>query len=1185
MPHAAFVPLRVFSSYTMLDGAIEPKAIAKQAKALGFPAVALTDRNGLYAAMAFSDACKGEGVQPIVGTMIGVARPGRPANAAPVHDWLALYAQDRTGYDNLCALVSMAHLDRPIEEQAHVSLDDLAGRTDGLIALTAGGEGALVRLFAEGQPDAALAYADRLQVLFPDRLYIEIVRRLDPVEGKAEADLLDLAYARDLPLVATNPTCFAEPHFHPAHDVMLCIADSTYVDSNDRRKSSQDAWMKPAAEMKRLFEDLPEALANTLVVAQRCAVLAPKRKPILPSLAGDLEGEKQQLRDDATAGLEMRLRKMVALQDGADAATLDAEALRSRFPDYFSRLDFELTIINQMGFPGYFLIVADFIKWAKQNDIPVGPGRGSGAGSVVAWALTITDLDPLQLGLLFERFLNPERVSMPDFDIDFCETRRGEVIRYVQNKYGSDHVAQIITFGKLKARAVLKDTGRVLQMSYGQVDRLAKLIPNHPTDPWTLDRALNGVADFRAEYDGDPQVRRLIDLALKLEGLPRHSSTHAAGVVIGDRPLSQLVPLYRDPRSDMPVTQFDMKYVEGAGLVKFDFLGLKTLSVLQKAVQLLAKRGVTIDLDTLSWDDTAVYDLLQRGDTVGVFQLESEGMRKTLAAVKPTNFGDIIALVSLYRPGPMDNIPMFGRRKNGQEAIEYPHDLLAPILEETYGIFVYQEQVMQAAQILAGYSLGDADLLRRAMGKKIKAEMDAQRERFVSGCADRSQIAKGKANELFDLIDKFAGYGFNKSHAAAYALLAYQTAWLKAHYPAEFYAASMAFDIHLTDKLTVFVDDMRRMGLSCLPPDINVSEADFSVEAVPLPEDKADDPRLGFAVRYALGGLKGVGEKAMETLVLEREANGPFKDLDDFADRVEPRLLNRRQLESLAAAGAFDGVTPDRAGVHAAAETILSVASSAAEARESGQGGLFGDAEIAHADVHIPPHSAWSIADRMMQEKDAFGFYFSAHPVDRYRHIAEARGARSFGAICANPVAMNSEGRANAVMAALVEDVRWRDTRRGGRYVSATFSDSSGQFQASCFDDEACKAIDALGKDGECALLTVELDRQPGEETPRVTVRGVQPFTRIAGSTRMELWLDVVDDAAIAHISTILSTNRGGRSDVGIRTCLDDGRVIRVRLGRDFMIDAEIAERLAIVPGVAAHRFATPEPPRLALVS
>ncbi|WP_336960163.1 DNA polymerase III subunit alpha [Sphingobium aquiterrae] len=1152
MPHAPFVPLRILSSYTMLEGAIEPKGIAKQAKALGFPAAALTDRNGLYAAMAFSDACKGEGVQPVIGTMLGVARPGRPPGAPPVHDWIALYAQDMAGYENLCALVSMAHLDRPLEEQPHVTLDAMAGHTDGLIALTAGGEGALARLFAEDQPDAALAYCDRLQALFPDRLYIEIVRRLDPVEGKAEPHLLDLAYDRDLPLVATNPTCFTEPAFHAAHDVMLCIADGAYVDNPERRTSSPDAWMKHAGEMKRLFEDLPEALANTLVVAQRCGVAAPKRKPILPSLAGDREGEERQLRDDAVVGLEARLERLGITDEVA------------RKP-YFERLAFETDIIIQMGFPGYFLIVADFIKWAKDQGIPVGPGRGSGAGSVVAWALTITDLDPLQLGLLFERFLNPERVSMPDFDIDFCETRRGEVIRYVQEKYGRDHVAQIITFGKLKARAVLKDTGRVLQMSYGQVDRLAKLVPNHPTDPWTLERTMNGISEFVQEYKSDEQVRRLIDYAMKLEGFPRHSSTHAAGVVIGDRPLSQLVPLYRDPRSDMPVTQFDMKYVEGAGLVKFDFLGLKTLSVLQKAVQLLARRGVTVDLDLLAWDDEAVYDLLQRGDTVGVFQLESEGMRKTLAAVRPTNFGDIIALVSLYRPGPMDNIPMFGRRKNGQEEIEYPHILLKPILEETYGIFVYQEQVMQAAQILAGYSLGDADLLRRAMGKKIKAEMDAQRERFVKGCA-ASDIPKAKANELFDLIDKFAGYGFNKSHAAAYALLAYHTAWLKAHYPAEFYAASMAYDIHLTDKLTVFVDDMRRTGIQCLAPDINASEADFSV----APADGGEG-RLAFAVRYALGGLKGVGEKAMEVLVAEREAHGPFESLDDFADRIEPRLLNRRQLESLAAAGAFDGIHEDRAGVHSAAETILSVAASAAEARISGQGGLFGGAEISHADVHIPPHASWTVSERMAQEKDAFGFYFSAHPVDRYRAIAEAKGARSYGAICAQPVAEG--GRVLGVMAAMVEDVRWRDTRRGGRYVAATFSDSSGQFQASCFDEDACKLIEAIGKDGECALLQVELDRQPGEETPRVTVRGVQPFREIASASRMELVLNVGDASAVSALAEILSGSRGGRSEAFLRAPVDGNGAARVFLGDDFMIDAETMEALGVLPGVEIFSF------------
>ncbi|HEU4650827.1 MAG TPA: DNA polymerase III subunit alpha, partial [Croceibacterium sp.] len=813
MPYAPFVPLRVLSSYSMLEGAIDPKAIAKLAKERGFPAIAICDRNGLYGSAAFATACKGEGVQPIVGTLLGVARDG---GDGPI-DYLPLYAQDDAGWQNLCHLVSRAHLARPLELEPHVTLDDLEGRTDGLIVLTGASEGAVTRLLAEGRHARAEAALERLMGLFPGRLYVELARRGDPVEEAAEDALVELAYAHDVPLLATNPANFGDPHMHAAHDAMLCIAHSTHLDSAERRRSSAEAFVKSAPMMQELFADLPEATANTLVVAQRCAFAPPRRKPILPSLAGDLEGEAQLLRADASAGLAARLEAYEGLTD---------EDLQV----YRDRLDFELEVIVGMGFPGYFLIVADFIKWAKAQGIPVGPGRGSGAGSLVAWALTITDLDPIRLGLLFERFLNPERVSMPDFDIDFCETRRGEVIRYVQERYGHDRVAQIITFGKLKARAVLRDTGRILQMSYGHVDRLCKMVPNHPTDPWTLPRTLNGVAEFRREYENDNEVKRLIDLAMQLEGFPRNSSTHAAGVVIGDRPLAQLVPLYRDPRSDMPVTQFDMKYVEDAGLVKFDFLGLKTLSVLRKAVDLLARRGIALDLGALPWDDAEVYDLLKRGDTVGVFQLESEGMRRTLSAVKPTRFEDIIALGALYRPGPMDNIPLFGRRKNGQEATEYPHPKLEGILAETYGIFVYQEQVMQAAQVLAGYSLGDADLLRRAMGKKIQAEMDAQRARFVDGCREVSGIDKARANELFDLIDKFAGYGFNKSHAAAYAVLSYQTAWLKTHYPEEFYAASMCFDMHQSEKLAVFVDDLRRNGFTLLGPDMNRSVAEFVVE-------------------------------------------------------------------------------------------------------------------------------------------------------------------------------------------------------------------------------------------------------------------------------------------------------------------------------------------------------------------
>jgi DNA polymerase III subunit alpha len=1131
----------------MLEGAMEPKTIAARAAMLGFPAIAVTDRNGLYGVMPFSDACIAKGVQPIIGAMLAVARPPEIGGESGI-DWLVLLAKDDQGYANLCKLVSSAHLDRPLEEDPHIPFAKLEGLSGGLIALTAGAEGALARLIAAGQQSKAQAYLERLEPLFPGRLYIEVARRHEAVEEAAEEGLVELAYARDLPLVATNPAAYVDPSFHAAHDAMLCIANSAYVESAERRSSSPDTWLKDGQAIAELFADLPEALANTAIIAQRCAVAAPKRKPILPSLGED---EDEQLRVDAISGLEKRV-----------AGRSEDERAR-----YRERLEYELEIIINMGFAGYFLIVADFIKWAKTNDIPVGPGRGSGAGSVVAWALTITDLDPLELGLLFERFLNPERVSMPDFDIDFCETHRDKVIAYVQRKYGRDKVAQIITFGRLKARAVLKDTGRVLQMPYGQVDRLAKLIPNHPTDPWTLERSLNGVTEVKAEYDGDPDVKRLFDLAMKLEGLPRHASTHAAGVVIGDRPLDELVPLYRDPRSDTPVTQFDMKYVEAAGLVKFDFLGLKTLSVLKEGQRLLSEQGIEVDFSALPWDDAEVFDLLQRGDTVGVFQVESEGMRRTLSAVRPTVFEDIIALNALYRPGPMDNIPMFGRRKNGEEQIEYPHPRLESILKETYGIFVYQEQVMQAAQILAGYSLGGADLLRRAMGKKIKSEMDAQRATFVKGCAEHNAIAESKANELFDLIDKFAGYGFNKSHAAAYALLTYQTAWLKAHHRAEFYAASMSFDIALTDKLAMFVEDMRRGAVDCLPPDINSSGASFTVE--------------NGAVRYALGALKGVGEKAMEALVDERERVGPFTSLEDFAARIDPRLLNRRQLESLAGSGAFDVIKPERAAVFAGAETILAHAASAHEQRETGQAGLFGLNSAEAAPIRLPRDASWTLAQRMAAEREAFGFYFSAHPVDAAKHLLGAHKVKTFADLA--DVQITEGERVGATMAGLIEETRWRTSARGRRYMMATLSDSSGQFVATAFDEEATAALEAAAKAGQCGLLTVELDRRAGDEVPRITVKRVQPLGELAKRTRLQLTIRARDSAAISRIEREL-VERGSNGLVKFIVPLATGGEALVVAGRDYALDEELAARIERIAGEGNVDLTIQEPPKLALV-
>ena len=1154
MPFAPFVPLRVLSSYTLLEGAIDPKAIARLASERGFPAIAICDRNGLYGAVPFAAAAKDKGVQPIIGCVLAVARPERGGAApgfggpvAPTIDWLALYAQDEAGYQNLCHLVSRAHLDRPLELPPHVALADLVGCSEGLVALTGAGEGALARLLAEGQHEAAAVYAARLEELFPQRLYIEIARRGDAIEDAAEDALIDLAYARDLPLVATNPASYDQPGFHAAHDAMLCIAAATHLAAEDRARSSPEIWLKSGPMMAELFADLPEALANTLVVAQRCALAPPRRAPILPSLAGDQQGEARMMAEDARAGLAARLAPYGEMADEARQVYLD-------------RLEFEIDVINRMGFAGYFLIVADFIKWAKENDIPVGPGRGSGAGSVVAWSLTITDLDPLKLGLLFERFLNPERVSMPDFDIDFCETRRGEVIRYVQAKYGHDHVAQIITFGKLKARAVLRDTGRILQMSYGQVDRLCKMVPNHPTDQWTLPRTLNGVAEFRREYERDDEVRRLVDLAMQLEGLPRNSSTHAAGVVIGDRPLAQLVPLYRDPRSDMPVTQFDMKHVEDAGLVKFDFLGLKTLSVLRKAIDLLRRRGVEIDLDALSWDDPAVYALLQRGDTVGVFQLESEGMRRALAAVKPSNFGDIIAIGALYRPGPMDNIPLFGRRKNGLEIIEYPHPKLEAVLAETYGIIVYQEQVMQAAQILAGYSLGDADLLRRAMGKKVQAEMDAQRQRFVDGCLIVSQIDKAKANELFDLIDKFAGYGFNKSHAAAYALLSFQTAWLKAHYPHEFYAASMCFDMHQSEKLAVYVDDLRRNGVVLAAPDINRSEAEFTVE-------RTDD---GYAVRYALAGIRNVGEKAMEGVVVQREAHGWFESLEEVFRRCPQGAMNRRLVEGLAAAGAFDSIEPNRAKVFANIDILLSAADEAARSRSSGQAALFGGDDHAAPALRLADAEPWGRAEAMAKEREFFGFYFAAHPVEQYRAVASANGALSYAALMASGGGGDgASGRRPAVMAALVEGVNRGRTRKGNDFIRADFSDNSGQFSASCFEESLVEAFQGWAKDGTCLLIDVELDSPSPDEPPRVTVRSARPLAEVKSAARMLLQLEISSVDAIAELAQLLPRDPAGTGEVRARLRTGGGAAPLVTLGRDFHLDSDLVERLLAIEGLA----------------
>ena len=810
MAGPGFVHLHVHSSYSLLEGALMISRLAELAKADHQPALALTDTDNMFGALEFSEKLAGYGVQPIVGCALAVdfgdhetgGRYGGGATA-PVRQRIVLLAAREAGYRSLMRLNSRAFLESPPNEASHIKLAWLEGEADGLIALTGGPGGPLDAAIVAGNGTLAAARCDALLNLFGDRLYIELQRHGVESERVAEPVLLEMAYAKGIPLVATNEPYFAAREDYEAHDALIAIAEGRLVADTDRRQLTAEHRFKTRAEMAAMFSDLPEAVASTVEIAQRCAYRPRTLAPILPRFSvGEAHAsvdEGAELRRQAVDGLEGR----IAAHGLAPGRTAE---------EYRQRLDFELNVIEGMKYPGYFLIVADFIKWAKSEGIPVGPGRGSGAGSLVAWSLTITDLDPIRFDLLFERFLNPDRVSMPDFDIDFCQERRDEVIRYVQAKYGHDRVAQIITFGTLQARGVLRDVGRVLQMPYGQVDKLCKLVPQNPANPVTLKRAIDDEPRLQAERDRDPVVRRAFDIAQKLEGLHRHASTHAAGIVIGERPLNELVPLYRDPKSNMPVTQFNMKWVEPAGLVKFDFLGLKTLTVLQTAVALLRKRGVEVDLASIPLDDEKTYGQLARAEAVGIFQLESQGMRRALLDMRPDRFEDIIALVALYRPGPMANIPTYCARKHKMEEPEYIHPKLEPILRETFGVIVYQEQVMQAAQLLAGYSLGQADLLRRAMGKKIRSEMQQQRAHFVKGSTERG-IERQQADAIFDLLERFAEYGFNKSHAAAYALVAYQTAYMKANYPVEFLAASMTLDMGNTDKLSEFRTEAERLGI------------------------------------------------------------------------------------------------------------------------------------------------------------------------------------------------------------------------------------------------------------------------------------------------------------------------------------------------------------------------------------
>ncbi len=1158
-----FIHLRTHSEYSLLEGALRVKKLPALCADNKMPAMALTDKNNMFAALEYSVGMSGAGIQPIVGCQVDVtyveSRPGEKARAPAA---VVLLAQTETGYENLMKLNSCLYIDNH-DQLPQVTVDELAQYGADIICLAGGSTGPVGQLLQAGQKPAAQALMDRLAGIFGDRLYVELQRHpvdggLPEAERLTERPFVEMAYAMGLPLVATNDVYFPASKMYEAHDALICIADGAYVDQQEgRRRLTPQHYFKSQAEMVTLFADLPEAVENTVEIAKRCAFQTYRRDPILPKFADD---EIAELRRQAEEGLRYRL-------------SIIPHAVE--VSEYEARLDFELKIIEGMGFPGYFLIVADFIKWAKDEGIPVGPGRGSGAGSLVAYALLITDLDPLRYQLLFERFLNPERVSMPDFDIDFCMDRREEVIRYVQGKYGRDKVGQIITFGGLLSKAAVRDIGRVLQMPYGQVDRLSKLIPVEGVKPVSIEKAMADEPRLREEAKNEEVVARLLDYGQQVEGLLRNASTHAAGVVIGDRPLDQLVPLYQDPRSDMPATQFNMKWVEQAGLVKFDFLGLKTLTVIQNAVdQIKASgrhlhiaadgselfeppQGLIDDIATIPLDDEASYKLYASAKTVAVFQVESSGMMDALKRMKPTCIEDIVALVALYRPGPMENIPTYCEVKNGQKELESVHPLIDHILEETQGIIVYQEQVMQIAQVMAGYSLGGADLLRRAMGKKIAEEMAKERPKFEKG-AQENGVEKKKASEVFDLLEKFANYGFNKSHAAAYAVVSYQTAWLKANHPVEFMAGVMNCDIHLTDKLGVYFEEVRkRLDLPWVPPCVNRSDATFKV--------------VEGALVYALGALKNVGVEAMKLITEGRMVDGverPFSTLFDLARRVDMKRVGKRPLEMLARSGAFDQLDPNRRRVFDALDGLVGYSAAIHEQKSSNQVSLFGEAGDDLPEPRIVPMDDWLPAERLSEEFKAVGFYLSGHPLDDYMAALKRKDIKTLDQVHERA----ERGAHVAKLAGVVAGVQIRKSARGNRFAFAQLSDTTGGYEITIFSDTLEKAQDHLVT-GAKVIVTVEATLE--SDQLKLLGRSIAPIDTVVadvGGMGLKIFVDDID--AVSAVASVLEGAVKAAQNVGrgpVQFCLMDSSLpgeVEIDLGQDFPVTPQIKGAIKSLMGV-----------------
>ena len=1128
-----FIHFRNYTQYSLSRGALKIDDLVKFCNKNHIPAIGISDFGNLFGTMEFSLACIKSGIQPILSCNIRIEDENHS------NCYILLIATNQIGYENLSKLVTTSFFKSKNKLFPSICIADLKNHCNGVICLSGGCDGILRKTFEEIGREKSFSVVSSLQDIFKENFYLEIQRIDNSRNELSFNDLIyDISEKKKIPLVATNENYFINKDFYESHEALICISDQTFIDSEDRKKISDNCYLKSPKEMLEIFKDIPACCENTVTLAKKCHLLLEEKQAKLPRVSKN-EDENILLKKIAFAGLEEKFQNR--LIDGTKTG-------------YNQRLVFELDIIKKMGYSGYFLIVADFIQWAKKNNIPVGPGRGSGAGSLVAWVLTITNLDPIKFGLLFERFLNPERVSMPDFDIDFCMERRDDVIKYVQKKYGSDRVAQIITFGSFQARAALRDVGRVMQLPYEQVDKLCKLIPNNPAQQVSLKECVKDDANIKEIIANNPNISKLFKISINLEGLLRHASTHAAGIVISENKLVDTLPLYMDPKSDFPVTQFSMKYVEKAGLVKFDFLGLKTLTIISKTIEILKEKSIYLDIENISLSDSKTFELLRSGQTTGVFQFDGKGMKETLIQIKPSKFEDLIAIVSLYRPGPMDNIPIFTKRKNNNENIIYIHEKLKDILDETYGIMVYQEQVMEIAQKIAGFSLARADLLRRAMGKKIKSEMEKQKKSFIDGCL-KNKINLEKSKELYSEIEKFAGYGFNKSHAAAYALVAYQTAFLKAHYPAEFFCSSMQCDISNIDKIYVYCNELKNLGFKVFKPDINSSLEKFVV--------KYDLSSKPIGVKYALGAIKNIGESSIRKLVNDRDQNGIFTSLINLLKRLDNSILNKRQLESLIYSGALKSIEENTHFLELNIKEILKLNVSFHENKNMLQKTLF-DSESFDFEKTKKNIKDWDDLKKLKKEHEAIGFYLTKHPLEYYREFINDQEFSSIGCI-KNELGLEKNTKSFFSTLAVVNDVTTRKSRNGKAYAFYNISDDQNEVDVICFEEVLSK-INQEPMIGDVCKLSLEVIKN--QDQPRLVLSDIEivDIGKNLKNYNINLFLDT-SDLNYGNLNKLLKKNIGGNNIIKFTT-LSNNQKILVESKKKYFINLDFLNVLKNIEGI-----------------